>query len=221
MTESSKVTTGRGERPTRVRILTANAPTGRSKKKIRRLSTNASGHEVGGLTRPGRPPVPIRSQLVPQLLNRSAERTALEDLLGDVRSGRGRALVVRGEAGVGKSALLEHALGAASDMRVLRTAGVESEMELAFAGVHLLYAPLLDGVKRLPGPQRDAPGVAFGLVEPVDWLPGGQHGSAARGEDSPHLAVRGVGGSANWIASTHRTASTELASSPVAAMSPM
>jgi hypothetical protein len=102
---------------------------------------------------------------VPQLLNRSAERTALEELLEDLRSGRGRALVVRGEAGVGKSALLEHALGAAGDMRVLRTVGVESEMELAFAGVHLLYAPLLDGVKRLPGPQRDALGVAFGLQE--------------------------------------------------------
>jgi len=72
-------------------------------------------------------------------------------------------LVVRGEAGVGKSALLEYVAGAAADMRVARAAGVESEMELAFAGVHLLCAPLLGRLERLPGPQRDGLGVAFGL----------------------------------------------------------
>ena len=77
--------------------------------------------------------------------------------------GRGGALVVRGEAGVGKSALLEYVAGAAADMRVARAAGVESEMELAFAGLHLLCAPLLDRLEDLPGPQRDALGVAFGL----------------------------------------------------------
>jgi DNA-binding CsgD family transcriptional regulator/tetratricopeptide (TPR) repeat protein len=70
---------------------------------------------------------------------------------------------VRGEAGVGKSALLEYVVGAAADMRVARAVGVESEMELAFASVHLLCAPLLDRLADLPGPQRDALGVAFGL----------------------------------------------------------
>ena len=77
--------------------------------------------------------------------------------------GAGGALVVRGEAGVGKSALLEYVAGAAADMRVARAVGVESEMELAFAGLHQLCAPLLDRLEDLPGPQRDALGVAFGL----------------------------------------------------------
>jgi len=76
-----------------------------------------------------------------------------------------RALVVRGEAGVGKSALLEYAVGAAADMRVARAAGVESEMELAFASLHLLCVPLLDRLEGLPAVQRDALGVALGLRE--------------------------------------------------------
>jgi len=103
------------------------------------------------------------SEPVPALLDRERERAALDGLLGDLRSGRGGALMVRGEAGVGKSALLEYVAGAAADMRVARAAGVESEMELAFAGVHLLCAPLLDRLEDLPGPRRDALGVAFGL----------------------------------------------------------
>jgi DNA-binding CsgD family transcriptional regulator len=103
------------------------------------------------------------SEPVPALLDRERERAALDGLLGDLRLGRGGALVVRGEAGVGKSALLEYVAGAAADMRVARAAGVESEMELAFAGLHLLCAPLLDRLEDLPGPQRDALGVAFGL----------------------------------------------------------
>ena len=104
-----------------------------------------------------------RSEPTPALVDRQRERQALDGLMGDLRSGRGRALVVRGEAGVGKSALLEYAAGAAADMRVARAVGVESEMELAFAGVHQLCAPLLGRLERLPAPQRDALGVAFGL----------------------------------------------------------
>ena len=100
---------------------------------------------------------------MPALLGRERERAALDGLLGELRVGRGGALVVRGEAGVGKSALLEYVAGAAADMRVARAAGVESEMELAFASLHLLCAPLLDRLEDLPGPQRDALGVAFGL----------------------------------------------------------
>jgi hypothetical protein len=76
----------------------------------------------------------------------------------------GGALVVRGEPGVGKSALLEYVVERASGCRVARTAGVQSEMELAFAGLHQLCAPLLDRLGRLPGPQREALGVAFGLT---------------------------------------------------------
>ncbi|MEV0830531.1 ATP-binding protein [Nonomuraea rubra] len=96
-------------------------------------------------------------------MDRQRERDELDGLLDDVRSGRGRALMLRGEAGVGKSALLRHAVEAAADMRVARAAGIESEMELAFAGLHLLVAPLLDRIECLPGPQRDALAVAFGL----------------------------------------------------------
>src|SRR6516164_8881205 len=104
-----------------------------------------------------------RLEPMPALLDRQRERAALDELLGDLRSGLGRALVVRGEAGVGKSALLEYVTGAAADMRVARAAGVESEMELAFAGLHQLCAPLLDRLEGLPAPQRDALGIAFGL----------------------------------------------------------
>src|SRR5580692_8410172 len=104
-----------------------------------------------------------RSEPMAGLLDRQQERAALDNLLGDLRSGRGSALVVRGEAGMGKSALLEYAAGAAADMRVAQAAGAESEMELAFASLHLLCAPLLDRLEDLPGPQRDALGTAFGL----------------------------------------------------------
>src|SRR5262245_14215286 len=106
-----------------------------------------------------------RPEPISALLDRQRERAALDGLLEDLRSGRGRALVVRGEAGVGKSALLEYAAEAAADMRVARAAGAESEMELAFAGVHQLCAPLLDRLEGLPGPQRDALRIAFGLGE--------------------------------------------------------
>src|SRR4029079_16581787 len=84
-------------------------------------------------------------------------------LLASVRSGLSRALVLRGEAGAGKSALLEYLVEHASGCHVVRAAGVESEMELAFAGLQLLCAPLRDRLERLPGPQRDALTTAFGL----------------------------------------------------------
>src|SRR5260370_19468696 len=106
-----------------------------------------------------------RSGPAPALLEREPERAVLDNLLRDLRSGRGRALVVRGEAGVGKSALLERLAGAAAEMRVARAAGAESEMELAFAGLHLLCVPLLDRLEGLPAVQRDALGVALGLRE--------------------------------------------------------
>jgi DNA-binding CsgD family transcriptional regulator/tetratricopeptide (TPR) repeat protein len=106
-----------------------------------------------------------RPEPMPVLLDRESERAALDGLLRDLRSGRGSALVVRGEAGVGKSALLEYVAGTAAGMRVARAVGVESEMELAFASLHLLCAPLLDRLDGLPVPQRDALGVAFGLRE--------------------------------------------------------
>jgi hypothetical protein len=98
-----------------------------------------------------------------KLRGRQDECAVLEGLLEDARAGRSGALLVRGEAGVGKSALLEHAIESASDTRVLRAAGVESEKELAFAALHQLCAPALDRLERLPAPQRDALLTTFGM----------------------------------------------------------
>jgi DNA-binding CsgD family transcriptional regulator len=97
------------------------------------------------------------------LLDRRREREALDGLVAGVRGGQSRVLVLRGEAGVGKTALLHHLSEAAKGCRIARAAGVESEMELAFAGLHALCAPMLDHLGRLPGPQRDALSTAFGL----------------------------------------------------------
>ena len=87
----------------------------------------------------------------------------LDGLLDAARAGRSGVLVLRGEAGIGKTALLEHAIESASDFTLLRAVGVESEMELAFAALHQLCAPMLDRLDRLPGPQRDALEITFGL----------------------------------------------------------
>jgi DNA-binding CsgD family transcriptional regulator len=97
------------------------------------------------------------------LLDRVSERAAISRLLEQARSGRSGALVVRGEPGVGKTALLADAIESAPDFWITRAVGVESEMELAFAGLHQLCAPMLDHVEELPAPQREAIGVAFGL----------------------------------------------------------
>jgi DNA-binding CsgD family transcriptional regulator len=97
------------------------------------------------------------------LRGRRSEREALDRLLAAVRTGRSGVLVVRGEPGVGKSALLDYLAQRASEYRVARAFGVQSEMELAFAGLHQLCAPMLDGLERLPAPQRDALGTAFGV----------------------------------------------------------
>lgn len=98
------------------------------------------------------------------LLGRRAEREAIEDLLAQAHAGRSGVFLVRGEAGIGKTAILEHArdTAAASGFRVEHSAGVESETQFAFAGVHQLCAPLLDRIGVLPDPQQAALGVAFG-----------------------------------------------------------
>ena len=99
-----------------------------------------------------------------KLLGRAGECAVLDGLLDDVRRGQSRSLVVRGEPGIGKTALLEYLVESASDLTVARAVGVESEMELAYASLHQLCAPLLEGLERLPGPQRDALRVVFGLT---------------------------------------------------------
>ena len=97
------------------------------------------------------------------LTDRHAERGVLDRLAEAVRAGESRALVVHGEPGAGKTALLEYLAGRALGCRVMRAAGVESEMELTFAGLHQLCAPMLDRLERLPVPQRDTLRTAFGL----------------------------------------------------------
>ncbi|MEU9288191.1 AAA family ATPase [Streptomyces sp. NPDC048275] len=97
------------------------------------------------------------------LLGRQNECQALDDLLAGARGGRSGVLVLRGEAGIGKTELLKYLLDRATGCRIVRTAGVQSEMELSYAGLHQLCAPLLAGLDGLPEPQRDAIGTAFGL----------------------------------------------------------
>ncbi|MBJ7330264.1 MAG: AAA family ATPase [Solirubrobacteraceae bacterium] len=96
------------------------------------------------------------------LLGRAAECAVLEDLVADVRRGESRSLVLLGEAGIGKSALLAHLVASGSDLNVAQATGVESEMELPFAGLHQLCGPLLDGLEEIPVPQRDALSIVFG-----------------------------------------------------------
>jgi DNA-binding CsgD family transcriptional regulator len=113
---------------------------------------------VPGGWRPSRLPGTAR-----KLRGRRRECGALDQLLDAVRAGEGRALVVRGEPGVGKTALLDYLAEQASGCRVARASGVESEVELAYAGVHQLLTPMLDRLQRLPAPQRAALRTAFGL----------------------------------------------------------
>src|SRR5919112_2044882 len=106
----------------------------------------------------------------PRLWGRHSDCAALDRLVDQLRAGRSPVLVVRGEAGVGKTALLEYLLDEASGCRIIRAAGAEAEMELAYAGLQQLCAPLLDHLDGLPGPQRGALSTAFGLSagDPAD-----------------------------------------------------
>jgi DNA-binding CsgD family transcriptional regulator/tetratricopeptide (TPR) repeat protein len=96
-----------------------------------------------------------------RLLGRDAERTLLDGALTAIENGHSRVLLLRGEAGVGKTALLEYLIGSASRLRVLRAVGVESEMELAYTHLHQLCAPMFDRIDRLPTPQGDALRIVF------------------------------------------------------------
>ena len=96
-------------------------------------------------------------------MGRRSERDVLDRLVEAVRAGESRVLVVRGEAGVGKTALLDYIVGHASGCLIARAAGVQSEMELAFAGLHQLVAPMLGRLDRLPVLQREALRTAFGV----------------------------------------------------------
>jgi DNA-binding CsgD family transcriptional regulator len=103
------------------------------------------------------------SALAPALVGRSRELTVLNELLERVSGGTSAVLVVRGEAGMGKTSLLEYLVSRASGLRVVRIVAAESEIELAYAGLHQLCSPMLDGLEALPTPQRRALAVALGL----------------------------------------------------------
>jgi hypothetical protein len=98
------------------------------------------------------------------LVGRVDESGALDRVLAGARNEVGGALVLRGPAGIGKTALLDWAVGRAADMHVTRVAGLESEVDLGFAGLHQVLVPFLARLERLPPPQREALGAAFGLV---------------------------------------------------------
>lgn len=98
----------------------------------------------------------------PVLRGRDSEITTLRGLLSAARSGSSQVLVLRGEAGVGKTALLRYAVNAADGFRCVQVTGVESDMELAYAGLQQLCAPLMHHLDELPTPQREALDVAFG-----------------------------------------------------------
>src|SRR6516164_1920289 len=97
------------------------------------------------------------------LRGRDKECAVLDELVGDIRQGVSRSLVLRGEAGIGKTALLQYLVDAAPGVTVLRAVGVESEMELAYASLHQLCGPMLDRLHTLPTPQREALEIVFGL----------------------------------------------------------
>src|SRR5215471_16924636 len=112
----------------------------------------------------------LGSRAVDELVGRRDECAALDLLVADVLAGASRVLVLRGEAGVGKSALLGYLSDRVAgkgqregEWRVASAAGVESEMELAYSGLHQLCVPLLDHLDELPVPQRDALATVFGL----------------------------------------------------------
>src|SRR3954454_23954412 len=98
------------------------------------------------------------------LLGRASECERIDALLARAREGSSGVLVIRGEPGIGKTALLEHAAESAGPMRVLRARGVESEVEIAFAGLHELLRPVLAALERLPDRHAAALRAAFGLV---------------------------------------------------------
>src|SRR3954449_11990446 len=96
------------------------------------------------------------------LIGRGDELRTLDHLLESVRAGQSGALVLRGEPGIGKTALLEYAIDSASDLNIVRATAVESEIALPFAGLHQLCVPLLDRLACLPAPPRDALETVFG-----------------------------------------------------------
>src|SRR5258708_9818794 len=134
-----------------------------------RMTSNASGEPRAGLN--AQPPSSGSQAVAPYwqpcpqrpLLDRRSERTGIDDLLGLIRQGMSGVLVLRGHHGVGKTTLLDYAVGAASEFRISSIAGVYSEINLPYGGLHQLLIPFLPLIDDLPAPQRQALRIAFGL----------------------------------------------------------
>src|SRR5215831_20655621 len=125
---------------------------------------------------------------LPSLCGRRRECTVLDELLEQVCRGRSAVLVMRGEAGVGKTALLEYVARGARGCRLVRVTGVRPEMALAFAGLHQLCAPMLSRAECLPVPQREALRTAFGL-----GLEARCRALLSAGADADHLYREAIG----------------------------
>lgn len=119
----------------------------------------------GDLTSPAQTPFVARPPATRRFVNRETELEAVEGLLAAARGGSSAVLVLRGGPGVGKTMLLEHAIGRASGLRVGRVGGVDSEFDLPYAALHQLLAPFLEEIEALPGPQRDSLASTLGLIE--------------------------------------------------------
>src|ERR1700722_14216483 len=102
------------------------------------------------------------------LVGRGRERATIDRILSEVRDGASRSMVVRGDPGIGKSALIDYMVAAAAGFRVIRVTGVESELELPFAPLQRACVPLLKPLDQLPDPQADALRLALGLRSPGD-----------------------------------------------------
>jgi DNA-binding CsgD family transcriptional regulator len=119
----------------------------------------------GDLTNPAQTPFVARPPATLRFVNRETELEAVDGLLAAARGGSSAVLVVRGGPGVGKTMLLEHAIGRALGFRVGRVGGVDSEFELPYAALHRLLVPFLQEIEGLPGPQRDSLASTLGLIQ--------------------------------------------------------
>jgi DNA-binding CsgD family transcriptional regulator len=119
----------------------------------------------GGFTNSAQTPFVARPPATRRFVNRETELEAVEGLLAAARGGSSAVLVLRGAPGVGKTMLLEHAIGRASGFRVGQVGGVDSEFDLPYAALHQLLIPFLEEIEGLPGPQRDSLASTLGLIE--------------------------------------------------------
>jgi hypothetical protein len=145
------------------------------------------------------------------LLGRRTECEALDAVLADASAGESRAIILRGDPGVGKSALLGYVSDRAAAWHVATVVGVESEMELDYSGLHQLCAPMLDRLDGLPGPQRDALATGTGLRNPgrSSGARAASAGAVPKLTSARHAGGRGASLMRRLISSTSRLTSAQ------------